>query len=440
MSDFLKKLMDKKEFSFTLALEAVAAGEDPNTLNSAGDSLLHLLVNRAIDRDPKNLNDLRQLVTVYGADIHIKNKRGKTALHCLLNSTSDNVGLINCMLEVGADPNTCDNQRNSLIDYFVAIGVYNSSFIRILVELYKLDINAPHPLTKKTPLQSWLDKPLHSFDEVMVLVRSGAIPSVTNADGQNILHKLIIGNRTFSDKLYIIKQLVREYNLDINAQDKYGKTPLQYALDKNYSYNDIDDLLDLGAYPETTDSCSGGTILHRQIKEKDTFCNHIIRFITLYPAMLSVKDRNGDTPFEVAMRLLKNNFGFPANIIPVVVNSPIFVEKLKQSFQKPNNNGIHEINGYFMSAHLRKRRYSYELQGIIRNMAMDELKNSLKPLNNEEKLSQLRWARYQPIFKQHRSYSFFATFGRTNSVIEIDQMISDVKKVIDKAARPVAKA
>jgi ankyrin repeat protein len=138
----LQCLINRKKWVASDAVKLVELGADPNTQNSNGQSLIHLLINydhRSIKYHSRRA--ITTLVNDYKADIHAKNKQDQTPLQCLINNplgvyAEDALLLIG----LGADPDTTNVNGDTLLHLLAASPVDQSVAIKTLIRTHKADV------------------------------------------------------------------------------------------------------------------------------------------------------------------------------------------------------------------------------------------------------------------------------------------------------------
>lgn len=430
MPNLFKNLLESRFFFTQDALDYVRDGEDVSTKNSAGNTLLHRLVtynNGAILTH--NLDAISILVKKYGADINCKNDIGKTPLDCLMDQhywlTSDALFLV----QLGADPspNKQDYWGQPLIHQLVTyhkngIQKHNKEAIGALVSHHKVDINCKNN-KGKSPLQCLMDQRTWLTTDAFFLIHLGADPNTQDSLGQPLIHRLVTYHQTGIQEhnKEAISALVKTHKVDVNCKNSEGKTPLECLIGQyNFYAKDALFLVRLGANPNTTNYL-GESLLHLLLKSKNDHSLYIKELITKYHLDVTKKDHLARTAFDAGIASNANS----SNIMALIENSDTFISETKAYF-KANN--ISKLNDWMTLAHNTSGYKNYDLQGKIRAISFKAFKESLENLSNSEKLEQLRWARTQPIFGDHRSHFFLARLGRTNTVIAIDQMIAAVQK------------
>jgi ankyrin repeat protein len=147
----------------------------------------------------RNMYEIVRILLGRGAKPDVKNDKGKTPLHLLLEGDftyeDDIPGLARLLLDRGADVNAQDN--NHVTPLLLAAERNLDDIARILLE------RGAEPNVKnnkgKTPLHILLDRNFHDYDDV--------------------------------DDVLVVERLLLECGADVNAQDEDNTTPLQLASD-----------------------------------------------------------------------------------------------------------------------------------------------------------------------------------------------------------------
>uniref|UniRef100_A0ABD2W7F6 Uncharacterized protein n=1 Tax=Trichogramma kaykai TaxID=54128 RepID=A0ABD2W7F6_9HYME len=161
-----------------------------------------------------------------------------------------------------------------------------------------------------------------------LLLRSGADPNLTNKDGTSPLH--VICDEGFEEPMArILFECSHEKYLliRVNVLDKFGRTPLHYAL-CNCKTGLAEALLRNGADPDLADA-DGLTPLHIICKRKLT---------------LDVEDKKGRTPLQVAVANLSPRL--VGLLLDLGADMSKFVFPSESDFNEGINNQFYEIWGH----------------------------------------------------------------------------------------------
>uniref|UniRef100_A0ABD2WCP8 Uncharacterized protein n=1 Tax=Trichogramma kaykai TaxID=54128 RepID=A0ABD2WCP8_9HYME len=246
----------EKIFEFLLRL-----GADPNLANSQGSTPLHLICQRKYRGD-----DLAELFFEINDDIDqtiqvdARDKFGNTPLYVALYHSNNKVAEI--LLKRGADSNLANadgwtplhvmSERNR------SIGLTKILFKLSKAKNWPVQVNAREK-SGNTPLHSALSYNNHKV--ATLLLKNGADPNLANEDGETPLH-IICMRSCDDDLLEIFFKICNDIKqtVQVNAQDKLGRTSLHYAL--YYGHKKMtESLLRRGSDPNVANE-KGSTPLH----------------------------------------------------------------------------------------------------------------------------------------------------------------------------------
>ena len=103
----------------------IKAGADVNTVNSKGETWLHLAASGS-----NNIKVIETLVD-NGADLNLKNGAGKTAVH--IAAEKKLIDVLDALLDLGADPNVKDERGWTLLDQLAKNGDRDSMIVQRLI-------------------------------------------------------------------------------------------------------------------------------------------------------------------------------------------------------------------------------------------------------------------------------------------------------------------
>ncbi|XP_023313430.1 ankyrin repeat and protein kinase domain-containing protein 1-like [Trichogramma pretiosum] len=185
----------------------------------------------------------------------IVQKTGDSPLHVALESCFDSISVIELLLRYGADPNWANKEGSTplhLIDEYDVAEVFfriNDERCQVLqIDARDEDGNTPLHMAAYRG-----DKQLAT-----ILLKNGANPNLANENSVTPLHVLSEKNNLAMIKLFFkINDELNQF-VKIDAKDKFGQTPLQWAV-ASLSPDVIDVHLDRGAdlssfvFPSTSD-------------------------------------------------------------------------------------------------------------------------------------------------------------------------------------------
>ena len=263
--------------------QAAPAGADPgrlaraaalvNVCNSEGESLLHCA----------RTGQMTRWLIEFGADVTIRDREGKTALHKLVTdlvklTDAEKAPLYECMdlllaggadrdacdkngnrplidavklgdastvaflLENGADPNTRDPDEKTPLHWFFSIsGPILVRHINRQVDLRQIEVQIAEALVRngadvnardnqgRTPLA--VAAGLGNVKAAEFLLKNGADVNARDNDGKTPLHLIntIVADRSSPGQIAKFSELLVQGGADVNARDDRQRTPLFFA-------------------------------------------------------------------------------------------------------------------------------------------------------------------------------------------------------------------
>ncbi|CAB0038708.1 unnamed protein product [Trichogramma brassicae] len=237
-------------------------GADPNLASAEGLTPLHAIVKRSYcdhNRDTVK-KSLPELFLKFCDDknmklqVNARDERGDTPLHSALETGCSDC--VEMLMRRGADPSSVNEEGSTPLHSICHLNGGDEDLLTMFLEINaELDQLVPDQINARNKLGN---TPLHLAVEyrhnrlVESLLRNGADPNLANEEGSTPLH--IICQRynhryTNDDNL---TNLFFEVNRDIqktvqiDARDKLGRTPLQWAV-ANFLLDTVDILLNQGA-------------------------------------------------------------------------------------------------------------------------------------------------------------------------------------------------
>jgi ankyrin repeat protein len=254
-------------------------GLDINEQDENGDTALHKHI---VGIDPKKIKKLLKLNT----NPNIQNKKGETPIlkyfysNCCCSKKIE-ISIIDLLVKYGANLHIKDNDGNNILNVFLTR----------TNEFYE---------NEKTLIIYLLN---HEFSA-----------DEKDAQGKTILHKLCYSS-SYLNHFELIKMLVDDKNVKIEALDNVGKTPMSYLNDSNKEIaiylirkgaeanctnrsnnnwiDDIDCLVNIPGMDINNEDENGSTILHKYIGVYDL---KKIKQLLDYGAKINTQNKKGETP------------------------------------------------------------------------------------------------------------------------------------------------
>ena len=242
----------------------INAGADLNIRDSRGRTVLHVLSEFGFYRvNPSILRTMIMFLEA-GANINATDSQGQTPLHY-----SRNLNMTRMLIERGANINATDSQgqtplhkavrsRNSSlvtlllgagtsvqgISLFEAIRVGSIPLVEKLIES-GADVNARDSQTRgQTLLQYTITLTKPNIRAWEASLKPEIIEKLLNADAS--IEGISISDAVRSRSPELVQRLIQD-GADVNARDASGRTPLQYALLIRNNHRVLQILLDNGA-------------------------------------------------------------------------------------------------------------------------------------------------------------------------------------------------
>lgn len=308
-------------------------GADIDARNSAGESLLYMAVNQ-------NNKEAGELLISKGADIYASDSNGKSPLYIALNSDEKIRDWFFCneVLE------SSDGNGNTPLHYAVNWDDLNG--IKFLLNA-KADISKCNS-AGETALFTAVRR--NSAASINLLIKKGANPNARDFHLDTPLHHAVRG-----PYLAAIETLVKQNNIEINAKNLAGKTPLSQAVIANNG--EVTGILishgaDVNAYDDTgvtivmdavqnkskstfiplldakanvnLQDMNGRNAYHEAAKSKDI---KIIKLLCQYGGNALLQDSYGKTPFSMLLSekfsYVKAVLGTNRNLVDSNGNNPI---------------------------------------------------------------------------------------------------------------------
>jgi ankyrin repeat protein len=326
----------------------LSLGANPNSKNSNGNSLLHRFVN-CIDQVPNSA--FEKVVRYYGADIHIKNRHGRTPFQCLIEDAFKTADAL-MLLSLGANPNSKNSNGNSLLHRFVnnIDQVPDSAFTKV-VRTYGADIHVRNR-HDKTPLACLMSGSFKPAD-AMLLIELGANPATQNPNGKTLL-QIFIKNKNIVPNVLIDRLIkiisggpLRPVNPDylkkeveVNVTESKPTPPP--PVNPEYSSNEVN----------TTQSKPTSSV---QVEESKPTGMQYFEVESVYPALSNSKTTNASHAEVELDDLLKwpNREFTDAPIVKFQVTSAAPKSPLRQLSQFAENENNPAISSNIASQNLK---------------------------------------------------------------------------------------
>ncbi|XP_014237914.1 tankyrase-2-like [Trichogramma pretiosum] len=237
-------LAGKNGFEEMFAL-LLRRGANPNLANELGQTPLHVIAEARETPDMMELlfqirSEKRQPVRIDAQD-----ESGKTALHYALELRRERSAEF--LLKNGANPSLADKYGLTPLHIICDKPALAEKFFQIMTD--------QNQMVEVDARDSWGETPLHyalrSGHKKIIesLLMRGADPNLSSATGSTSLH-IICERRMPSDDdmMKTFFEITDELGLSLNvdARDKWGWTPLQWAVERIFPHS-VNVLLDRGA-------------------------------------------------------------------------------------------------------------------------------------------------------------------------------------------------
>lgn len=201
-----------KNNEFETCLKLIDSGEDINTSDENGETILH----RAIDKEDY---ELCKILIEKGANLNAQNHYGETPL--LLAARKNNIQLCSMLINKGCDI-TIQNRVGATLPHIIA-EIGNTDFFSKLINM-GVDFNVKDKFGKTPYLLAMGNK---HFDICLNLIEAGVDINTQDQYGNTLLN--LACSSANSDE--VCKQLIQK-NADLNLKDYSGRTPLEEAIRK----------------------------------------------------------------------------------------------------------------------------------------------------------------------------------------------------------------
>ncbi|CAB0042711.1 unnamed protein product [Trichogramma brassicae] len=231
----------------TMAQWLLRNGANPNLANDEGSTFLHVICKKCCNIDLAKMIFERSDDEYPEVQVNARDNWGRTPLHLAL--ARGRRQLAKLLLRNGADPNSV-NEEGSTPLHVICEGKCDDELAELFFKInddiqQKVHVDARDKKGNAALHYVLTGKQIKLFE---LLMRRGADPNLTNAEGSTALHVLCKYDHDVVDLMVLLFKISREKHqpVQIDAQDKFGRTPLQWAV-ANLQPDMVDVLLDNGA-------------------------------------------------------------------------------------------------------------------------------------------------------------------------------------------------
>lgn len=249
---------------------------DWKTCDSYGNTVLHLAV------ESGNCDAIQHFISM-GAKINTTNKHGKMPIHRLSLTRKNFPGMLNLLLQYGAEINAKSKSGNTPILYAAYQG-------RSPVELKQMVRNgADWQICNKNG-----NTVLHlaveggNWKAIKYFVSNGANINITNKYGEMPIHFMGLTEKNF-DKILSVLLL---HGTDINAKSKSGNTPILCATYHGSSETELKQMVENGADWKIC-NMDGKSVLHLSVEYGNL---KAFKYFVSIGANINIINKYGDTP------------------------------------------------------------------------------------------------------------------------------------------------
>lgn len=265
------------------------AGADINCQRSDGVFPLAQILESGLRQS--DCEDIVDFVLKRKPNLGLVDDRGNTVLHHIESDTP--LSVVMRLVEEGAPVNTLNDQGRNPLALAVTCG--NIAAARYLTTVKGSQTAVYHPgfgsILHMAALTSTLEI-------VRQLVRTGAEPGIVDPKYEESVLYSALGNFDFQERKRIVRYLVEEVGVDINAPGgKYGYPLVRVAAYELGNTSLLKYLLHKGARPDTADK-QGRTAVHWAAIRGSI---EDMKLLVKFGASVSVSDNFGRTPLHFAV-------------------------------------------------------------------------------------------------------------------------------------------
>ena len=254
-------------------------GIDINGVDDGGFTALHYACN-------KGAREIVKMLLDYDADVTKANNKGATPLHYAVRT--GNKDIIKMLLDKGADINATDNDGASVIIYAILAGKNE---------------------TAKYLKEAGADMMLADNDGRTAIDHAGArgmsglindvievVKQTSDSYGNTALHQACYNGHSET-----VNTLLKNPNIEIDAVNDAGETPLYIAIKENNLY--IAEILIKAGADVNRKTFSGENLIYIAARQRKY---HLVDILVKNGVDVNVRNKNGETPLLCAIKSTEN--------------------------------------------------------------------------------------------------------------------------------------
>ena len=212
-----------------------------NYVKSKGNDLIHFLVKNS--RNKVCFNELKEYLEKHPDKVNIQNEKGWTPLMIAsrFSNTTSTLETVECLLQLGADPDLKDNIRWTALMYASENSDTTSTFetVKLLLD-YGADPNIKNEEWTALIIASVNSNTTSTFETVELLPEYSADPNIKDEDinyKQCITffrnNPQLLDKYEISNKMYNKEQLISRISAILNSNEIYNKEKLISKIKEN---------------------------------------------------------------------------------------------------------------------------------------------------------------------------------------------------------------
>lgn len=230
----------------------------------------------------KGSRDIVKMLIAHSADVSLASNKGVTPIHLAARTGSKEI--IKMLVDEGADINATDDSGESAIIYGIKAG--RTDAVRFMKEL-GADVTIAD------------NEGRTAVDHANIKGMAGIIENVL--DGAEI-HADSFGNTPLHQSCYnghseAVKAMLRNPDIEVDAKNDAGETPLYIAVRENNLY--IAELLLKEGADAKQQNDSGESLLHLAARQRKP---HMVDTLVKHGADVDARNRSGETPLICAIK------------------------------------------------------------------------------------------------------------------------------------------